>query len=68
MHPIGTVQIIDGWISLLLQPKCSPRFSDDPSSDRYTDCALSRRDRDGMIRAHHYAVRKRNGTDLYRPK
>jgi hypothetical protein len=35
-------QVIDGWISLLLQPKNSRRFGDYPSGSRYTGLALSR--------------------------
>src|SRR6202030_4008485 len=35
---------------LLLQAKCSRRFSDSPPGDRYTHLAHSRRNRDGMVR------------------
>src|SRR3984893_5374687 len=43
-------QVVDRWISLLLQAKCSRRFSDFPPGDRYTHLAHSRRNRDGMVR------------------
>src|ERR1700686_617933 len=37
-------------ISLLLQAKCSRRFSNYRPCDRYTHLTLSRRNRDGMVR------------------
>src|SRR6202161_4343349 len=43
-------QVVDRRISLLLQAKCSRRFSDFPPGDRYTHLAHSRRNRDGMVR------------------
>src|SRR5713226_8873903 len=43
-------QVVDRWISLLLQAKRLRRFSDYPAGDRYTHFALSRRNRDGMVR------------------
>src|ERR1700730_7261253 len=43
-------QVVDRRISLLLQAKCSRRFSDFPPGDRYTHPALSRRNCDGMVR------------------
>src|SRR5882724_2380643 len=43
-------QIVNGGISLLLQPQCPRRFSNYSSCDRYTHPALSPRNRDGMVR------------------
>src|ERR1700722_16771912 len=43
-------QVINGRIPLLLQAKRLRRFSDYPAGDRYTHFALSRRNRDGMVR------------------
>src|SRR6202008_2414721 len=42
-------QVVNGGISLLLQPKRSRRFSDYPAGDGYTHPALSRRNYDGMV-------------------
>ena len=47
-------QVVNRRVSLLLQPKCSRRFSNDPSGDRYTHLALSWRNRDGMVRPGNF--------------
>src|ERR1700722_12337463 len=47
-------QVVNRRISLFLEPKRLRRFSDDPPSDRYTHVALSRRDRDGMVRSREF--------------
>src|SRR5271169_7170535 len=43
-------QVVNRRISLLLEPKRLRRFSYDPACDRYTHLALSRRNRNGMVR------------------
>src|SRR6266478_3278911 len=43
-------QVVNRRISLLLQSKCPRRFGHYSSGDRYTHPALSRRNRDGMVR------------------
>src|SRR6266446_646064 len=43
-------QVVNRRISLLLQPKRPRRLSNYPARDRYTHPALSRRNRDGMVR------------------
>src|ERR1700760_3368270 len=50
---IAARQVVDGWISLLVQPQCSRQFSHDLSSDCYTDLALCRGNCDGMIGARN---------------
>src|SRR5580692_1333729 len=43
-------QVVNGRISLLLQPKYARRFSNYRAGNRYPHRALTRRNRDGMVR------------------
>src|SRR6201984_1384590 len=43
-------QIVNRWVSLLLQPERSRRFSNDPPGHLHTHLAPSWRNRDGMVR------------------
>src|SRR5579872_2831513 len=48
---IAAWKVVDGRVSLLLQPKCSGRFGNDSPCDRYTNSALGWRDHDRMLSA-----------------
>src|SRR5258708_39569423 len=49
-------QVVNRWASLLLQPKRSCRFGNDPPSDRDANRALNSRNCDRMVRVRHLPV------------